>query len=299
VTDISGNIKRQYTSPKIRTAGWWAVFLLLLASCGHRPKPAPVHHKANIDYARLFSNLQGTWISYEYMLNLSKTMSPSSSAAFMEGIFSFTIDSGRLVNDTLHCLSWINSHAERDLWIAFDSPDTFGLYSIGINQAPGENNDQRGLGTDNITRIKIDSPFLTIYTSTFDSVRYIFYDHLPKYTPADYALKHYTTAALFKGAYYIKDSNMVFGSSRIWFDPKNIGRINGSPAYDSFDINVDVLSQNDSLDYMELFDSRKQTESRSFIYSIHKNTMQIYPALDTTVSCVLYRIQASDSLTGR
>jgi hypothetical protein len=230
------------------------------------------------------------------MLNLSKTNSPAQSAAFMEGIFSFTIDSNRLSDDTLHCIALVNGREERDLWIAFDSPDSLGQYTIGINKAKNTDNEQQSQGVDNITRIKIDSPYLTIYTNTFDSVRYVYYDNLPRNTAADYAIRHYTTAALFRGEFYTSDSNIIFGSSRIYFDPKRIGRIYGSAVYDSFDINVNLLSQNDSVeDYMELFDSRKQYESRSFIYSIKKNTMLIYPSLDS-MPCVFHKVQSTDTL---
>jgi hypothetical protein len=88
---------------------------------------------------------------------------------------------------------------------------------------------------------------------------------------------------------------MIFGSSRIYFDPQRIGRISGSPLYDSFDINVVLISQNDSVDYMELFDSRKQTESRSFTYRARKNAMQIYPNPDS-MPCILYKTQPDDTL---
>jgi hypothetical protein len=275
----------------------FAIFLsFLLSSCLHHKEPPRAHHKANINYPQLFAKLQGTWISYEYMLNLSKTNSPAQSAAFMEGIFSFTIDSNRLADDTLHCIGLVNGREERDLWIAFDSPDSLHQYTIGINKTKNTDNEQQSQGVDNITRIKIDSPYLTIYTSTFDSVRYVFYDNLPRNTASDYAIRHYTTAALFRGEYYTADSNMIFGSSRIYFDPQKIGRIYGSPVYDSFDINVNLLSQNDSVeDYMELFDSHKQYESRSFIYSIKKNTMYIYPSIDSN-PCVLHKVQSADTL---
>ena len=227
------------------------------------------------------------------MLNLNKTKSPSQSAAFMEGVFSFSIDSVHLNDDTVHCLSWVNGREERDFWIAFDSPDSFGLYSIGINRS--EKSDADNQNADNITRIKIDSPYLIIYTNIYDSVRYIHYANLPRNTAADYPIKHYTTAALFRGEYYTTDSGMVFGSSVIYFDPNNIGRIAGSPVYDSFDINVNVLSQNDSVDYMELFDSRKQNESRSFIYRQKKNILRIYPSRDS-IPCTLHKTHPEDTL---
>ena len=273
---------------------WGVISLLLfLTSCWHHTKPTPKeHHKANIDYPKLFRKLQGTWISYEYMLNLNKTGSPYQSAAFMEGIFSFTIDSNRLRNDTLHCRSWINGHEIHDLWIAFDSHDSSGSYSIGVNNS---DNDQHNASVENITSIKIDSPFLIIYTNTYDSVRYAFYGHLPRFASADYPIKHYTTEALVRGAYYTKDSDMIFKSSRVYFDPLKTGRIYGSQVYDSFDINVDVLSQTDSLDYMELFDSKKRTESRSFTYSIQKNIMNIYTNPDSA-PCVLRKIDLEDTL---
>ncbi len=276
----------------IRSGSLVLVLSLLLTSCWHHSKINKEHHKANVNYARLFSRLQGTWISYEYMLNLNKTASPSRSASYMEGIFSFTIDSDRLNQDTLHCTAWVNGHSERDVWIAFDSPDTMGMFSIGINKSE---NDQHNPNSDNITRIKIDSPYLIIYTSTYDSVRYVYYDNLPKSAPAEYAVRHYTTAALFRGEYQTRDSAMIFGASYVYFDPKHIGRLYGSPVFDSFDINVDVLTQNDSIDYMELFDSRKQTESRSFIYKIKKNVLRIYPNTDS-MPCVLHKTEIEDTL---
>ena len=268
---------------------------MLISSCWHRAQPHKQHHKATVDYTKLFGKIQGTWISYEYMLNLNKTTSPSESAPLMDGIFSFAIDSIRLSDDTLHCVAWVSGHAERDLWIAFDSPDSIGLFSIGLNKSKGDENEATNQGMDNITKVKIDSPYITIYTSTFDSVRYVYYDNLPKNTPADYALRRYTTSALFRGKYYTADSNMVFGSSTIYFDPKNIGRISGSQIYDSFDINVNMINQQDSINYMELFDSRKQNESKSFIYSIKKNILRIYPALDSP-QCVLHKMQSEDTL---
>jgi hypothetical protein len=279
-----------YSGKSIRWGG--ISVLLLLASCWHHTKPASKqHNKANIDYAALFGRLQGTWISYEYMLNLNKTGSPYHSAAFMEGIFSFTIDSNHLQNDTLHCRSWINGHEVRDLWIAFTSRDSSGLYGIGINNS---DNDLHNPATDNITSIKIDSPFLTIYTNSYDSVRYAFYGHLPRFAGADYPLRHYTTDALFSGAYSIMDSTRLFRSGRVYFDPKKTGRIYGSDVYDSFDINVDVLAQTDSMDYMELFDSKKKNESRSFIYSIQNNVIRIYAKPDS-IPCVLYKVVPEDT----
>ena len=263
----------------------------MLSSCGpHQQQSGKAHQKANVEYSKLFSRIQGTWISYEYMLNLNKTHSPSLSAAFMEGIFSFTIDSNHLVNDTLHCFSWVNNHEERNLWIAFDSPDTLGSYSIGIG------NDQHVLNNDNITRIKIDSPYLTIYTSTFDSVRYVMFDRVARKSQADYPLRHYTTAALFRGEYFVKDSAQLFGSGYIYFDPQRVGRILGSAQYDSFDINVDMMKQNDSTDYMEFFDSRKQTESRSFIYKIRKNSLSLYTNNTDNYPFTLFKTEPMDTL---
>jgi hypothetical protein len=265
--------------------------LLFLSSCGQQHKQnAKTHAKANIDYSNLFSHIQGTWISYEYMLNLNKTHSPSLSSAFMEGIFSFTLDSNHLVNDTLYCFSWVNNHEERNLWIAFDSPDSLGSYSTGIG------NDQRVLNNDNITRIKIDSPYLTIYTSTFDSVRYVMFDRVARKSQADYPLRHYTTAALFRGEYFVKDSAQVFGSGYIYFDPQKVGRILGSAQYDSFDINVDMMKQNDSTDYMEFFDSRKQTESRSFIYKIRRNSLSLYSNVSGNYPFTLFKTEPADTL---
>ena len=272
-----------------------ALLWCMVSSCRHHAAAVRPHHRANINYSQLFSTLQGTWMSYEYILNLNKTRSPYRSAAFMEGIFSFTIDSLRLRNDTLHCKALMNGHEERDFWIAFDSPDSTGRYNVGINKAREYDNYQSTQPNDNITRIKIDSPFLTIYTNTFDSVRYMRYGIVAKNAPPDYALKQYTTAALFRGAYGTPDSGVIFNSSKVYFDPKQIGRIYGSPAYDSFDINTDVLTQSDSGDYMELFDSRKQTESRSFTYKIGKNVLKIFGTQDTT-PCVLRKSDPDDTL---
>ena len=283
-------LRKAGTLPKL--IGMSILALLLVSSCRHPAPPKP-HHKANIDYTRLFKKLQGRWISYEYILNLSKTNSPAASSPFMEGIFSFALDSNRLLGDTVHCVAWINGHEDRDLWIAFDSPDSMGLFTLGINRPVERENEQRA--TENYTRIKIDSPFITIYTSTFDSVRYVYYDNLSRTTASVYPMKHYTTAALFRGEYFTKDSSMIFGASRIYFDPQKVGRIAGSPLYDSFDINVDLISQNDSVDYIELFDSRKQTESRSFIYSIRKNALRIYQNTDST-PCTLFKTDLTDTL---
>jgi hypothetical protein len=275
--------------------GMSVLALLLVSSCRHPSAPPKAHHKANIDYTKLFSRLQGRWISYEYILNLSKSKSPAASSPFMEGIFSFAIDSNRLIGDTVHCVAWINGHEDRDFWIAFDSPDSMGLFTLGINRPVERENEQRATGNENYTRIKIDSPFITIYTSTYDSVRYVYYDNLSRSTSSVYPMKHYTTAALFRGEYFTRDSNMIFGTSRIFFDPMRVGRIEGSPLYDSFDINVDLISQNDSVDYIELFDSRKQNESRSFIYSIRKNILRIYQNLDST-PCSLFKTDLTDTL---
>jgi hypothetical protein len=270
------------------------ILLLLLSSCWHHKSTMAEHHKANIDYAKFWAKVQGTWISYEYILNLNKTKSPSQSAAFMEGIFSFTIDSARLMDDTLHCIAWVNGHEDRGLWVAFDAPDSTGRYSIGIKKNRGDENELNQI-SDNITRIKIDSPYLTIYTVTYDSVRYVLYGPLPRGTAPDYPLRHYTTAALFRGKYQTKDSNTVFNSSSIYFDPRNIGKISGSEIYDSFDINVNVLSKDDSVDYMELFDSKKQYESRSFIYKIKKNILRIYSSPDS-MPCILFKMDIDDTL---
>jgi hypothetical protein len=295
VKDLRAMVIIRYIHNRLITTTCILLIPLAFSSCRHHTSMASTHVKANIDYHKLFGKLEGTWVSYEYMLNLSKTTSPSQSAAFMEGVFSFSIDSDGLRNDTVHCRAWINGHVERDLWIAFDSPDSIGQYSIGINLARNSDNEPQGQAADNITRIKIDSPFLTIYTSTFDSVRYVFYEDLPRNSSADYAIRHYTTAALFRGEYYTNDSDMIFGASRIYFDPKEIGRIEGSPIYDSFDINVNLLTQSDSVNYMELFDSRKQYESRSYIYSIKKNILHIYPSMDS-VPCTLHKVQPEDTL---
>ena len=227
-------------------------------------------------------------MSYEYILNLNKTNSPSASAPFMEGIFSFTIDSSHLLNDTLYCRAWVNGHEERNLWIAFDDHDSANMHNVGIfksnelfGQAPSEN----------YTKIKIDSQFLTIYTNLFDSVRYVYFGIPPRNAGPDFALKYYTTQALFNGAFNTADSNMIFESGQISFDPEKWGRINGSPVYDSFDINVSAISQNDSIDYLELFDSKKQNESKSFIYKFKKNKLLIYPDINTP-PVVLYRRDA-------
>ena|GEM_PF-4912560 len=268
--------------------------LLCTFSCHHPSKPSKEHRKATLDYAALFSRIQGRWISYEYMLNIHQTQSPAQSAPFMEGIFSFTIDSNRLSHDTLHCVAWVNGHIERDLWIAFDSPDSIGQYSIGLNHEAGVEVDQRP-GTDNITRIRIDSSFLTIYTSTFDSVRYAYFDNLSRVTGVDYPIRHYTTAALFRGDYFNKDSNQVFGTGHISFDTLRVGRLLGSPIYDSFDINVVLISQNDSVDYMELFDSHKKNESRSFLYSFQKNELLLSPNPEST-PYVLRKIIRTDTI---
>ena len=265
---------------------------VFITSCWHKTKPTNKHHKPNIDYHALFGKIQGTWISYEYILNLKKTNSPSESAPFMGDIFSFTIDSTRLLNDTLYCLAWVNGHQERDMWIAFDADDSLPLHNVGLNRS----NEQSGpLLNDNYTKIKIDSQFLTIYTSLFDSVRYVYFGEMPRGASSDYPLKYYTTSALFNSEYFTSDSTIIFGSSLVSFDRQEIGRIYGSPVYDSFDINVVALSQNDSIDYIELFDSKKQNESRSFTYKIKNNALLIYPDNEQK-PCVLYKVTKSDSI---
>jgi len=264
---------------------------VITTSCGQKNRSNQTRHKPNIDYHRLFEKTQGTWISYEYVLNLKKTNSPSASSPFMDGIFSFTVDSTRLFNDTLHCTAWVNGRQERDMWIAFDADDSVSMHNVGILRS----NEQNGpISNENYTKIKIDSQFLTIYTSLFDSVRYVYFGTLPRNASPDYVLKYYTTSALFHGDYYTADSNMIFSAGHISFDPEKTGRIYGSPVYDSFDINVSAISQTDSIDYMELFDSKKQNESHSFMYKFQKNTLLIYPNMDRA-PCRLYKMQKSDS----
>ena len=271
--------------------GYAIVFSLVLTSCLHKTKSTKVHHKPNIDYHTLFGKIQGTWISYEYILNLKKTNSPAESAPFMDGIFSFTIDSTRLRDDTIHCLAWINGRQERDVWIAFDAEDSASLHNIGVKRS----NDQPGLSlNENYTKIKIDSQFLTIYTNLFDSVRYVYFGELPRNMTGDYAIKYYTTAALFNGEYYTSDSNMIFGASKIGFDPYMIGRIYGSPTYDSFDININAITQNDSIDYIEFFDSKKQNESRAFKYKIKGDLLLLYSNIGQK-PCVLHTIPRYDN----
>jgi hypothetical protein len=167
---------------------------------------------------------------------------------------------------------------------------------MGVTRTAEDENDQHLQGLENIAGVKLDSPFITIYSMSNDSMRYVFYGHMPKYAPADYVIKRYTTGALFRGTYFTRDSDMIFGAGTIRFDPDRIGRLNGSPVYDSFDINVDVLSQNDSVDYMEFFDARKRNESRSFSYVIRRNVLRIYPSVDTGTACVLYRTSPDDTL---
>jgi hypothetical protein len=293
VNDIHPIIK---ILPKRYTAIWVAMLIAAFGiSCHHKAETALHHSNPNINYPALLGRLQGTWISYEYILNLAKTRSPYHSAALMEGIFSFTIDSNRLTDDTLHCIAWVNGHEDRGLWIDLTAADSAGGYSIGIHKTIDHDNDSHNVPNDNITRIKIDSPYLTIYTSTFDSVRYVLYMPTLRGMAADYPIRHYTTAFLFHGAYYTTDSDIVFASSHIYFDTLHVGRIYGSQLYDSFDINTDVLSVSDSADYMELFDTKKQNESRSYMYQIKKNVLRIFQDADST-PCVLYRVQSRDTL---
>ena len=286
LNSLSKDTRFIYFKQSVKLVGVAALLSLFITSCWHKTKSGNIHHKPNIDYHALLGKINGTWISYEYILSLKKTKSPSESAPFMGDIFSFTIDSTRLSNDTLHCLAWVNGRQERDMWIAFDAQDSLTLHNIGINRS----NEQNTLPqNDNYTKIKIDSQFLTIYTSLFDSVRYVYFGEMPRGTSSDFPLKYYTTASLFNCGYYITDSTIIFGSSHISFDPKKIGRIYGSPIYDSFDINVIALSQNDSIDYMELFDSKKQNESHSFMYKITNNSLIIYSDIDRK-PCIMRKI---------
>ena len=274
---------------------WAAMLLCLLGGCRHQSKPLSVHHAANVDYQQLFAKLKGTWVSYEYILNLRKTQSPSHSAAFSDGVFSFMIDPSHLKDDTLLLTAWVNNHEERGLWIAFDSPDSLGRYAIGIHKHLDVDAEQRSQLADNIIRIKIDSPFLTVYTAAFDSVRYIYYDSVYHNRSSDYPLKYYTTSSLFRGYYYTRDSGMIFGNSMVYFDPQVTGRIYGSAVYDSFDININTPSPGDTTDYMEFFDSRKVNESRSFVYKFRKNILNIYTNIDSQ-PCILNKVELMDTL---
>jgi hypothetical protein len=71
-----------------------------------------------------------------------------------------------------------------------------------------------------------------------------------------------------------------------------MGRITGSPAYDSFDINIDVLSQRDTMDYIELYDTRGVSESHSYTYAIKGDRINIYP-LQSPDPCRLVRYTAA------
>jgi hypothetical protein len=272
--------------------GVWAAVLIgaicALSSCRHHTQTEAVRHKANVDYKNLFAKLRGTWISYEYILHLSKYKSPSRISAYSDGVFSFMIDPDKLNNDTLVFTAWLNGHEEKGMWIDFTSPDTLGRYSIGIRKKIDRDMESRSQLTDNIVRIKIDSPFLIIYTAAFDSVRYVYYDSVYGKRASDYPLRYYTTRTLFGGSYVVRDSGMLFETSSLFFDPEHTGRVVGSPLYDSFDINISSPSPSDTMDYMEFFDSRKVNESRSFNYKFKKNVLMIYPHPDS-LPCRLYK----------
>lgn len=231
-------------------------------------------HQINVNYHELFRKLQGTWLSYEYMLNLNKTRSPYHSASFMEGIVCFMVDSGRMAHDTLHCVSWMNGHEDKGLWFALNAVDSSGRFSAGIIAPPQYDSYQQApQPNDNICLLKIDSAFLTIYTTTFDSVRYINYGQIPKGAKVNFPVQQYSTKALFNGQYKPIRPDGLFGAGIITFDSAHAGRLSGSEVYDSFDINTDVLNEKDSFDYIEFFDTRQRNESRSFIYSFFKNDL--------------------------
>lgn len=246
--------------------------MAFLGSC-HHSAPPPKGREINPLLSPALRRLQGSWICYDYTQSLNTTHSPLRSAALIDGVFSFIADSARERHDTLYMTALVKGVEDHSLWIALGKTDSTGYYSAGL--ARGKDGDQAS--GDNIIKARIDSAFVTLYTVASDSIRFIRYDEVYRGRTADYMLMHYSTQTLFTGTYTTPDSGIIFRSARITFDPDHTGRITGSPAYDSFDINVDVLAQNDSLDYMELFDTRGVSESHSYSYKITDKTIRISP----------------------
>jgi hypothetical protein len=267
------------------------ICMLLLASCHHNTPPAA---RREIDPALspILRALQGSWISYDYTQSINATRSPLRSAATIDGVFSFIIDSARESHDTLYLSALVKGREDNSIWILLARRDSTGCYRAGM----AKSRDSDAAPGDNIIKARIDSAFVTIYTAANDSTRYIRYDDVYRGRAADYMLLHYSTRILFSGTYTTRDSGILFRSSQITFDPDHMGRITGSPVYDSFDINIDVLAQNDTLDYMEFFDTRGVSESHSYSYKIGANSIQISPLTEGAPCRLIKAVAIKDSL---
>ena len=275
---------------KIRNKTAPAVILscicMLLSSCGHHAPPGKVQRKIDPAISSVLRQLQGSWICYDYTQHLARTQSPYHSSAYIDGIFSFVIDSNNTSGDTLHFTALVRGQEDNSLWIALGKRDPNGRYPAWQKKST----DPNASPNDNIVKARIDSGYLMLYTGAADSIRYTYYDSQYRGRTADYILRQYTTTTLFEGAYTTRDSPVVFGSSHIAFDPVHIGRLTGSPLYDSFEINMDILVQQDTADYIELYDTRGATESHSYIYRISGNTLKVY-RLNDGASCSLIKYQ--------
>lgn len=249
---------------------------MLLASCGHHSAPPAEAREVDPAFSQTLARLQGSWISNDYIKSLRVTHSPFRSAEYIDAVFSFIIDSNKMHHDTLYFNALVRGQ-EENLWIVFGKRDSTGCYKIGQKKSVDYEADARSSPGDNVSRIRLDSPFVTIYTVASDSMRFICYDRVYKGRATDFMLRYYTTQALFDGPYVTADSDKIFGTSHIVFDHGHLGKIIGSPVYDSFDINVDLLGQSDSADYMEFFDTKGAAESHSYTYKIKGNTIKIYP----------------------
>ncbi len=256
--------------------------LCVLASCGYHAPPPRKPSGASAAIVPILDRIRGSWISYDYEYSLSKTHSLIRSSAFLDGIFSFVINPANASSDTISITALVKGQPE-ELWIALGRRDSMGRYNAG------QHNDAALV--DKLIKARIDSPYISLFT-TSDSTRYMLYDEVYSGRAADYILKHYTTTTLFMGDYHTVDSTLIFHSSHISFDRARMGRITGSPAYDSFDINIDVLSQRDTMDYIELYDTRGVSESHSYTYAIKGDRINIYP-LQSPDPCRLVRYTAA------
>ena len=262
---------------------------MLVLSCRHQPQGPQPPRQVYPAISSALGMLQGSWISHDYKVSLTKTHSPYRSSSYIDGVFSFMIDSNDASHDTIYFTGLIKGESNNSLWIALGHRDSTGSYTAG--QKVYMNNDPTT--SDNIIRARIDSGRVVLYTAESDSMRYDLYDHVSKARPADYMLKRYTTAALFDGGYTTRDTTTIFMTSYIAFDTEHMGRMTGSPSYDSFDINIDILAQHDTMNYMELYDTRGGTESHSYTYQFIKNKLIICPLSIDAPCCRLLR---SDSI---
>ncbi len=262
---------------------------LLLPSCRQHTQVSSAQKHVNTALSPLLKKLQGSWICYDYLRSLKATHSPIRSSAYIDAVLSFVADSNTISNDTLYLNALIKGHEDNSLWIALAKPDSTGCYPAG--QARTTDNESSPL--DLIVKARIDSSFVTLYTAGSDSLKYVYSDPVYKGRPGDHLLRYHTTNVLFHGEYTTRDSAMIFGSSHIVFDPDHLGRLTGSPVYDSFDINVDVLAQKDTLDYIEFYDTKKRAESHSYTYRIQDNKINIY-SLNDGAACRLQKEENSD-----